>query len=168
MLPPKSSPAPDIREAKTAPADALSLDQLRTKRSAVEAMEGLDESVKKSPLWVSGPRHRLSSSGPDRARHEALLDKVRSAPDRIKKLQAQAKRPLPLLILPGFQPPWTLRCWNRKLIRRTQPGSCKNGFRKWETELEEERNSPQQIPVGDNPDQSSNCWKSAKNSSGPT
>ena len=144
---PKSSPAPDIAKPKTAPADALSLDQLRTKRSSVEAMEGLDESVKKAALGYLD-RAIQSKAAADQIEQDtkALLDKVRSAPDRIKKLQAEAKRPLPSPDPSRLSTAMDLAMLEQKahqeelnlVLARTALG-------KWETELEEERNSPQQI-----------------------
>ena len=144
---PKSSPAPDIAKPKTAPADPFNLDQLKAKRSSVEAMEGLDESVKKAALGYLD-RAIQSKAAADQIEQDtkALLDEVRSAPDRIKKLRAEAKRPLPSPDPSRLSTAMDLVMLEQKAHQEDlNLVVAKAALGKWEAELEEERNSPQHI-----------------------
>jgi len=92
---PTVSLAPAAAKAKKPPTDVLNLDQMRAKRSSVEAMEGLDDSVKKASLgYLDRAIQAKTTAEQIEQDTKVLLDKVRSAQDRIKKLQAEVKRPL--------------------------------------------------------------------------
>jgi potassium-dependent mechanosensitive channel len=142
-----SSSAAAAAKAKKTPTDVLNLDQLKAKRSSVEATEGLDESVKKAALGFLD-RAIQSQTTADQIEQDtkALLDKIRSAPDRIKKLQAEVKRPLsspdPSRLSAGMDLTTVEQKARQEelnlVLARTALG-------KWEAELEKERNLPQQL-----------------------
>jgi potassium efflux system protein len=144
---PTSSSAPAAAKAKKTPTDVLNLDQLKAKRSSVEAMEGLDDSAKKAALGFLD-RAIQSQTTADQIEQDtqALLDKVRSAPDRIKKLQAEVKRPLsspdPSQLSAGMDLTLVEQKAHQEDLNLVL---AKTALGKWEAELEEERNSPQQI-----------------------
>jgi potassium efflux system protein len=143
------SPAHAEAAAKTKkpPTEVLNLDQLKAKRSSIEAMEGLEDSVKKTALGYLD-RAIQSQMAADQIEQEtqALLDKIRSAPDRIKKLQAEVKRPLP-------SPDPSLLAAGMDLATVEQKAHqedlnlvlAKTTLGKWETELEKEKNLPLQL-----------------------
>jgi len=144
---PKSSSAPATAKPKTTPTDVLGLDQLKAKRSSVEAMEGLDESVKKAALGFLD-RAIQSKAAADEIEQDAkaLLDKVRSAPDRIKKLQAEVKRPFPSPDPSPLSTGMDLAMVEQKVHQEDlNLILAKEALGKWEAELEEERNLPQQL-----------------------
>ena len=146
---PKSSPAPAVAKPKTAPADALNLDQLKAKRSSVEAMQGLDASVKKDTLEFLD-RAIQSKTSADQIEQDTkdLLEKVRTAPDRIKKLQSEGKRPLPPPDLSQLPDAMDLPMAEQKAHQEElNLVLAKAALGKWEAELEAERKSPQQIQL---------------------
>jgi potassium-dependent mechanosensitive channel len=144
---PTSSSAPAAAKAKKTPTDVLYLDQLKAKRASIETMEGLDESVKKAALGHLDQAIQ-SKAAEDQIEQDAkaLLDKVKTAPDRIKKLQDEMKRPIPSP--DPFQVPAGLdlaRAEQKAHQEELNLVLAKTALGKWEADLEEERNSPQQI-----------------------
>ena len=147
----------------------MNLDQLKAKRTSIEAMEGLDESVKKAALGFLD-RAIQSKTAADQIEQDtkALLDKVKSAPDRIKKLQEEMKRPLsspdPSQLSAGMD---LARAEQKAHQEDLNLVLAKAALGKWEAELEEERNLPAADSGWRQPRPISNCWKSAKNSRKP-
>jgi potassium-dependent mechanosensitive channel len=144
---PKSSPAPAIAKPKTAPADALNADQLRAKRNSIEAMGALDASVKKDTLgYLDRAIQSRASADQIEQDTKVLLDEVRSAPDRTKKLQTELKRPLPspdLSQLPGAMDlPMAEQKAHQEELNLVV---AKNALAKWEAELNREEILPQQL-----------------------
>jgi potassium-dependent mechanosensitive channel len=142
-----SSSAPAAAKAKKTPADVLNLDQLKAKRASVEAVEGLDDSVKKAALGFLD-RAIQSETATDQIEQDtkALLDKAKSAPDRIKKLQAEVRRPLSSPDPSQLSAATDLAIVEQKAHQEDlNLVLAKTTLGKWEAELEEERNSPQQI-----------------------
>jgi potassium efflux system protein len=144
---PKSSSSPSPSKSKATPSYVLDLDQLKAKRASIEAMEGLEEPVKKNSLGFLD-RAIQSKTTADQIEQDtkALLDKIRSAPDHIKKLQAEVKRPLsspdPSRLSSGMDLPWVEQKAHQEDLNLVL---AKTALGKWEAELEEERNSPQRI-----------------------
>jgi potassium efflux system protein len=147
---PKSSSAPSPAKPKAAPTDAVSLDQLKAKRASLETMEGLEEPVKKETLSLID-RAIQSKTATEQIEKDTkvLLEKVKTAPERIKKLRAEMNRPIPspdpsqvsaAIDLAGAEEKAHQEELNLVLAR--------TALGKWEAELEEERNFPQQIQQG--------------------
>jgi len=144
---PTVSSAPAAAKAKKPPTDVLNLDQLRAKRSSVEAMEGLDDSVKKAALgYLDRAIQAKTTAEQIEQDTKALLDKVRSAPDRIKKLQAEVKRPLsspdPSRLSAGMDLTTVEQKAHQEDLNLVLAGTASL---KWEAELEKESNLPQQL-----------------------
>ena len=143
----KSSAAGTPSKSKATSAEVLNLDQLKAKRASVDAMQGLEDSVKKSTLGYLD-RAIQSKTATDQIEQENkdLLDKVKKAPERIKKIQEEMKRPIPSLDPSRLSSTMDLARAEQKahqeelnlILAKTTVG-------KWEAELEEERNAPQQI-----------------------
>jgi len=144
---PKSSSTPSTAKSEAAPADALNLERLKTKRASVEALQGLDESVKKAALgYLDRAVQSMTTADQVNQETKALLDTVKSAPDRIKKLQALVKRPLPT--------PDPSRSTAGIDLKKTEENTrqeelnlalAKTASDKWRTELRVERNRPEQL-----------------------
>ncbi len=134
-------------KAKKAATDSLDLDQLKAKRASVEAMEGLEDSVKKTSLGFLD-RAIQSRTAADALDQETqnFLDKVKSAPDRIKKIQEGLKRPMaspdPSQLLAGADLAWAEQKTHQEEINLTLATTA---LGKWEAEMEEEKTAPQQI-----------------------
>jgi potassium efflux system protein len=134
-------------KTKATPTEVLNLDQLKAKRSSIEAMEGLEDSGKKAALGYLD-RAIQSQTTADKIEQEtkALLDKIRSAPDRIKKLQSEVKRPLPSPDPSRLAAGMDLATVEQKAHQEDlNLVLAKTTLGKWETELEKERNLPQQL-----------------------
>jgi potassium-dependent mechanosensitive channel len=136
-------------KTKKTPTEVLNLDQLKAKRSSIEAMEGLEDSFKKAALGYLD-RAIQSQMTADQIEQERkdLLDKVKSAPDRIKKLQAEAKRPSsppdPSSLSAGMDLSTVEQKAHQEDLNLVL---AKAALGKWEAELEEEKNSPQQLSL---------------------
>ena len=144
---PTSSSAPAAAKVKQTAPDVLNLDQLKAKRTSVEALQGQDDSVKKAAVGFLD-RAIQSRTAADQIEQDtkALLDKVRSASDRIKKLQAGVKRPLPSPDPSTLSTGMDLTMVEQKAHQEELDlVLAKEALGKWEAELEEERNSPQQV-----------------------
>jgi potassium efflux system protein len=125
----------------------LNLDQLKAKRASIEAMDALDESAKKAALGFLDQAIQSKTTA-DQLDQETkgLLDKVKSAPARIKKLQEEVKRPLPSPDLSQLSPGTDLEKAEQKAHEEElNLVLAKTALGKWEAELEEERNLPQQL-----------------------
>jgi hypothetical protein len=144
-----SSPASSSAKAQKTPRDVLNLDQLKAKRASIETMEGLEEPVKKAALGFLNQAVQ-SKTKADQLDQEtkALLDKVKSAPNRIKRLQEEIKRPIPSPDLSQPSPGTDLAQLEQKAHQEELSLiPARTALGKWEAELEEERNLPQQIRV---------------------
>ncbi len=144
---PTSSSAPAAAKAKKTPADVLNLEQLKAKRSSIEALEGLDDPVKKAALgYLDRAIQSKTATEVIEQDTKDLLDKVKNAPDRIKKLQAELKRPLSSPDASRFSAGMDLSMVEQKAHQEDlNLVLAKAALGKWESELEEERNSPQRI-----------------------
>ncbi len=90
-----ASSTPGAAKAKATPTDVLNLDQLKAKRASIETMEALGESVKKAALgFLTQAIQSKTTADQLDQETKGLLDKVKSAPNRIKKLQEEMKRSL--------------------------------------------------------------------------
>lgn len=142
-----ASSTPGAAKATATPTDVLNLDQLKAKRASIEAMDALDESVKKAALGFLDQAIQSKTTA-DQLDQETkgLLDKVKSAPARIKKLQEEVKRPLPSPDLSQLSPGTDLEKAEQKAHQEELTlVLAKTALGKWEAELEEERNLPQQL-----------------------
>jgi potassium efflux system protein len=142
-----SSSTPGAAKAKATPTDVLNLDQLKAKRASIETMDALDESVKKAALGFLDQAIQSKTTA-DQLDQETkdLLDRVKSAPVRIKKLQEEVKRPLPSPDLSQLLPGTDLEKAEQKAHQEELTlVLAKAALGKWEAELEEERNLPQQL-----------------------
>jgi potassium efflux system protein len=144
-FPPPPAYAPT--KATKTPTDVLSLDQLKAKRASIEAMDGLEETVRKSALgYLDRAIQSKTAAGEIEQDTKDLLNKVKSAPDRLKKLQAEAKRP--------SSPPDASRLAAGMDLSTAEQKAhqeelnlviAKSDLGKREAELEEEKASPQQM-----------------------
>jgi potassium efflux system protein len=134
-------------KAKKATTDTLNLDQLKAKRASIEAMEGLEESLKKPALGFLDRAIQSKTAAYQLDQEtKSLLDKVKSAPDRIKKLQEEMKRPTPSLDPSQVPAGMDLaRAEQKTHQEELNLALAKTTLGKWEAELEEEKNAPQQI-----------------------
>ena len=142
-----SSSVPATPKAKKTPPDVLDVDQLKAQRASIETTEGLDESVKKAALGFLNQAIQSKTTA-DQIDQEtkALLDKVKSAPARIKKLQEEVKRPLSSPDLSQLSPgPDLAQAEQKAHQEELNLVLAKTTLDKWEAELEEERDLPQQI-----------------------
>jgi hypothetical protein len=147
LFPLSSAHAAAAEKVKKTPADAANLDQLKVKRASLEAMEGLEESLKKAAL---GFLDRAIQSTTEAERIEQatknLMDKVKSAPERIRKIQEEMKRPIPSPDPSQFSAVLDLARAEQKAHQEDlNLALAKTSLGKWEAELEEERDFPQQI-----------------------
>ena len=142
----KSSPA-GAAKLSAPPSDVLTLDQVKAKRASIQSMEGVEEPVRKAALGYLD-RALQSMTTADQINHETstLLDKVKSAPERIKKLQAQGKSPLPSPDASRFPAGTDL-----KKVEQTARQEelnltlAKTTLDKWKAELRAERKLPEQL-----------------------
>ena len=144
---PTSSSAPATAKAKKTPTDVLNLDQLKAKRASIEATQALDESVKKAALGFLNQAIQSKTTA-DQIDQETkgLLDKVKSAPAAVKKLREEVKRPLPSPDLSQLSPTMDLAQVEQKAHQEElNLVLAKTALGKWETELEQEKNLPQQL-----------------------
>jgi hypothetical protein len=75
-----------------------------------------------------------------------LLDKVKTAPERIKKIQEELKRPIPSPDPSQLSAAVDLaRAEQKAHQEELDLALARTALGKWEAELEEERNSPQQF-----------------------
>jgi len=142
-----ASSTPGAAKAKATPTDVLNPEQLKAKRASIEAMDALDESVKKAALGFLDQAIQSKTTA-DQLDQETkgLLDKVKSAPARIKKLQEEMKRPLSSPDLSHLSPGTDLEKAEQKAHQEELTlVLAKAALGKWEAELEEERNLPQQL-----------------------
>jgi len=142
-----SSSTPGAAKAKATPTDVLNLDQLKAKRASIETMEALDESVKKAALgFLKQAIQSKTTADQIDQETKGLLDKLKSAPARVKKLQEEAKRPLPSPDISRLSPGTDLAQVEQKAHQEElNLVLAKTTLGKWEAELEEERNLPQQF-----------------------
>jgi potassium efflux system protein len=91
--PPSASQAPD---AKPSVAEEWSLEKLKAKRAEVEASTTLSDTVKKSLLSFLDQAIRFREEL-DQIKKDAedFAQKIKGAPDRIKEIEAELKRPTP-------------------------------------------------------------------------
>jgi potassium efflux system protein len=83
-------------KAQTGEVGAWSLDELKAKRASVEAAGDLDESVKKTALSLLDNAIRLRERGAQLSKQaEEIAQKAKTAPQRIKEIEAELDRPLP-------------------------------------------------------------------------
>jgi potassium efflux system protein len=144
---PKSSSTPAPSKSKATPTDVLNLDQLKAKRSSVESIEGLDDPVKKAALgYLDRAIQSVTAAEQTEKDTKDLLDNVKNAPDRIKKLQAEAKRPSSAPDPSRLSAGMDLTAVEQKAHQEElNLVLAKTTLGKWEAELETEKNSPQQI-----------------------
>ncbi len=144
---PKSSSTPSTAKSKATPTDVLNLDQLKAKRASVEALQGLDESVKKAALgYLDRAVQSMATADQVNQETKALLDTVKSAPIRIKKLQAEMKRLLPSPDASQLSPGIPLEKMEERARQEELALTlAKTALGKWKTELKEDRNLPEQL-----------------------
>jgi len=134
---------------KAAPTDVLNLDQLKAKRDSIRKMKALDPSDKKEALAFLDQAIQAKETT-DRLEQERkdLLDRTKSAPNRIKKLQEEMKRSLPSPDLSRLSPGTDLAIVEQKANEeQLRLADAKTALSKWETELDEERNLPERLRV---------------------
>jgi potassium efflux system protein len=145
----KSASTPAASKSKSTSSDTVTLDPLKAKRASIEAMEGLEESVKKSALGFLD-RAIQSKTAADQTEQDTkdLLDKVKSAPDRVKKLQSEAKRPLSTPDPSRLSASMDLTPLEQKAQQEElNLALSRTALDKSEAELERERRLPQQLRI---------------------
>jgi potassium-dependent mechanosensitive channel len=142
---PSSAPAPVNSAASSS--DVLNLDQLKVKRTSIEAMEGLEDSIKKAALsFLDQAILSETIAVQSEQGTKALHDKVTSAPDRIRKLRKEMKAALPSPDLSILSHGTDLALTEQKIFEEElNLAAAKAALDTWEAELEAEQNSPQQI-----------------------
>ncbi len=144
-----SPSTPGGAKSKAAPTDVLKLDQLKAKRASIETTEALDAAAKKAALaFLDQAIQAREATDQIEQEIKDLLDRAKSAPNRIKRLQEEMKRPLPSPVLSRLSPGRDLSIVEQKAQEEElNLAAAKTALGKWQTELEEERNLPAQLRV---------------------
>jgi potassium-dependent mechanosensitive channel len=110
-------------------------------------MEGVDDSVKKTALgFVDRAIQSTTTAAQVEQETKTLLDRVKRAPERIKKLQAQGKPPFPSS--DPSQLPAGIDLNKAEVKTRQEElnlALAKTALDKWKAELKAERNLPEQL-----------------------
>ena len=144
---PPSPPAAGAPTSQAVAPDVLNLEQLKAKRTSLRKMKALDPSDKKEALAFLDQAIQAKEAT-DRIEQETkdFLDRTKSAPNRIKKLQEEMKRSVPSPALPRLSPTVDLAIVEQKANEEElRLAAARTALSKWETELEEERNLPERI-----------------------
>jgi potassium efflux system protein len=141
------SSSPGAAKSPAPPSDVLTLDQVKAQRASVQSMEGVEEPVRKAALgYLDQAVQSMTAADQLNQENKTLLDRVKSAPERIKKLQAQGKSPLPSSnssqLPAGIDP--------KKVEQQTRQEElnlalAKTTLDKWKADLRTERKLPEQL-----------------------
>ena len=130
------------------PAD-ISLDQLKVKRASVESAAGLDNPNKKTVLNLLDKAIQLRelSDKTDRQRDE-ISQTIKSAPDRLKKIQSGIDQPVPApsAIDTEASAMFTLQLEQRLQQEEAELASAQTNFRNWNIQLGKQKDLLQQLP----------------------
>jgi potassium efflux system protein len=144
---PKSSSSPGAAKSKAASSDVLSLDQLKAERASIQSMEGVEEPVRKAALgYLDRAVQSMTTADQINQETKTLLDRLKSAPERIKKLQAQAKSSLPSRDLSELPAGIDLKKVEQKTRQEElNLALAKTTLDKWKADLQTERKLPEQL-----------------------
>jgi potassium efflux system protein len=141
------SSSPAAAKSAPSPSEVLTLDQVRAQRASIQSMEGVEEPVRKAALGYLD-RAVQSITTADQINHQTrtLLDRVKSAPERIKELQAQGKSPLPSPDSSHLPAGTDLKKVEEKARQEElNLALAKTTLDKWKAELRAERKLPEQL-----------------------
>jgi potassium efflux system protein len=133
------SPAP--------PPDVLTLDQVRAQRASIQSMEGVEEPIRKAALgYLDRAVQSVTTADQINQETKSLLDRVKSAPERIKRLQAQGKTPLSSPDSSQLPAGTELKKAEQQIRQEElNLALAKSTLDKWKAELQAERKLPEQL-----------------------
>ena len=135
--------------AQQAPAATNAIDELNSRRSAIESMTDIDATVKADSLnFIDEAIAYAELGNASQRKLDDLLQLVKTAPDRLKSLQSELKRPveLPDNIGRRAQQMSTLKLEQRVRQKEAELAAAQNTQQEWSDRLAEETAAINQIP----------------------